>query len=135
MTKLDKARQAFQERYGVTPEERGFVIIQEFGNKIVFSKSSEALAAFKKGEDLKRDSLKALFVTSFLTLLVWCFYLFFMRPNEADTRFGFLVIMLTWSLIMLGVHSSNEEKCKRLKETWEGEIIFYDSYENRLVEP
>ena len=134
-TKLDKARQAFQERYGVTPQEKGFVFIEKEGAKIVFAKNKEALDSFKEAEKAKRESLREVFITTLIAVLVWWVFLFWMRPEESDVKTGFILIFFGWALITLQLHSKNEEKYMYFKKQWQDAIVFYDTYEKRIVEP
>ena len=131
--KLDKARQAFKEKYGVMPEDEGFVAVKKLGNKLVFAKSLRALDAFRQGERIKKKCIISLFLSSLLTILIWWGYLFWVNP--ANIKLGFVIIFFGWALLTLQIHSKKETQYITLRESWQDQVIIYDIYEGEIVKP
>ena len=134
MEKLQQARQAFKERYGATPEQKGF-FTKKLGAKIVFFKNERAFKAFELTEKLTKKMIKSLTVMMMLIVIVWGWYLIVINPSDADARFGFFTLMTIAILLLIGFNTRNEVRYDNLRKSWKDQLVIYDLNEEEIIEP
>ena len=114
-----EAFQAFQEKFGATPKEKGFPEVKEKNPKVVFAKSYQSLADYEIGEKVKTQyTLFAAVIVAIAFIL--CVVTSHLRGMMALVIFLALIILITGSEKM-------KKRLKKIKAEWKGKLLIYDA--------